>query len=100
MACERERSTVEITELLRPELPHIQEEVSNPKAPNATALAVLLRELKSHPWKLNSAMRGRWRNPIQATVDREGAFDALPRLPYQLLDAASRAWLFLRDFQE
>jgi hypothetical protein len=38
------------------------------------------------PW-----LRGRWRNPIQATIDWNGSFDKLPRLPYQLWDAAVRA---------
>lgn len=36
-------------------------------------------------------LRGRWRNPIQATIDCNGSFDKLPCLPYQLWDAALRA---------
>ena len=69
-------------------------EWNNPLAPNAPSLARVIPELWSGPWKLKSAMRGRWRNPIQATIDCNGAFDALPRLPYQLWDGVSRARRF------
>jgi hypothetical protein len=69
----------------------ILREWSNPSAPNAASFSLLLPELILHPWKLKSAMHGRWRNPIQATVDCNGAFDALPRWPYQLWDSVSRA---------
>lgn len=69
----------------------ILREWSNPAAPNAESFALLLPELSLHPWRLKSAMRGRWRNPIQATVDCDGAFDAPPRWPYQLWDGISRA---------
>jgi hypothetical protein len=75
----------------------ILREWSNPSAPNATSFALMIPELKSRPWKLKSAMRGRWRNPIQATVDCDGAFDTLPRLPYQLWDGISRAQRFFSD---
>ena len=69
----------------------ILKEWSNHSAPNAISFAVLIPELKSRPWKLKSAVRDRWRNPIQATVDCNSAFDALPRWPYQLWDGVSRA---------
>jgi hypothetical protein len=69
----------------------ILREWSNPSAPNAPSFAFLIPELKSHPWKLKSALRDRWRNPIQATVDCDAAFDTLPRLPFQLWDGISRA---------
>lgn len=69
----------------------ILREWSNPSAPNAASFSLLLPELSLYPWKLKSAMHGRWRNPIQATVDCNGAFDALPRWPYQLRDSVSRA---------
>jgi hypothetical protein len=69
----------------------ILREWSNPSAPHATSFALLIPELKFRPWKLKSAVRGRWRNTIQATVDCEGKFDALPRWPYQLWDGISRA---------
>jgi Uncharacterised nucleotidyltransferase len=69
----------------------ILREWSNPSVPNATSFAFLIPELKSRPWTLKSTMRDRWRNPIQATVDCNRAFDALPRWPYQLWDGISRA---------
>src|SRR5438067_9321110 len=69
----------------------ILREWSNPSAPNATNFALLIPELKSRPWKLKSAVRDRWRNPIQATVDCNSVFGALPRWPYQLWDGISRA---------
>jgi hypothetical protein len=69
----------------------ILREWSSPSAPHATSFALLIPELKSRPWKLKSVVRGRWRNTIQATVDCEGTFDALPRWPYQLWDGISRA---------
>jgi hypothetical protein len=73
----------------------ILREWSNPSAPNATSFALLIRELRSRPWKLKSAVRGRWRNPIQATIDCNGAFDGRPRLPYQIWDGSRRARQFL-----
>jgi hypothetical protein len=69
-------------------------EWSNPLAPNAPSFAHVLPELGPCPWKLKSVMHGRWRNPVQATVDCNGAFDALPRLPYQLWDGVRRAGRF------
>ncbi len=78
----------------------ILREWSNPSAPNMTSFALLLPELSFHPWKLKSAMRGRWRNPIQATVDCNSAIDALPRWPYQLWDCISRAHRCLSSFKQ
>lgn len=69
-------------------------EWSNPLAPNAPSLARVIRDLGSRPWTLKSVARGRWRNPIQATVDCNGPFDTLPRLPYQLWDGVRRAGRF------
>ncbi len=77
----------------------ILREWDKPSAPNATTFALLIPELKSRPWKLKSALRGRWRNPIQATVDCNGPFDTLPRLPYQLWDGVSRAHRSLSAFK-
>ncbi len=69
----------------------ILREWSNPSAPNAASFGLLIPELKSRPWRLKSAVHDRWRNPIQATVDCNSAFEALPRWPYQLWDGISRA---------
>jgi hypothetical protein len=78
----------------------ILREWSNPSAPNAASFALLIPELKSRPWKLRSAVRDRWRNPIQATVDCNSAFDALPRWPYQLWDGISRAHRLLSSSKQ
>ncbi|HJQ71646.1 MAG TPA: nucleotidyltransferase family protein [Blastocatellia bacterium] len=40
-------------------------------------------------------MRARWPNPIIATIDMEGRFNELPRLPYQLGNCVSRGLKFL-----
>ena len=69
-------------------------EWSDPSAPHAPAFALVISEMRSRPWKLRSTLRGRWRNPIQATVDCKGAFDTRPRLPYQLWDGVCRAFRF------
>jgi hypothetical protein len=73
----------------------ILREWSDPSAPNAASFELLIPELRARPWKLKSAVRDRWRNAIQATVDCNSAFDALPRWPYQLWDGISRAHRFL-----
>jgi Uncharacterised nucleotidyltransferase len=75
-------------------------EWSNPSAPSATTFAFLIPELMSRPWKLRSILRGRWRNPIQATIDCNGAFDALPRMPYQLWNGVSRAGRMFSGFNQ
>jgi hypothetical protein len=74
----------------------VLKEWSNAGPPSAPTLAFLIAA-KPRRERLKSAMRGRWRNPIQATVDCEGAFDGFTRLPFQLWDAASRTCRFLRN---
>lgn len=39
-------------------------------------------------------IRTRWPNPIEATVNLRGAFNELPRLPYQIGDCVARAGRF------
>jgi len=78
----------------------ILREWSNPSAPNVPSFSLLVTELKSRPWTLKSAVRDRWRNPIQATVDCNRAFDALPRWPYQLWDGISRAHQLLSSSKQ
>ena len=72
----------------------VLQEWSDPQSRTAAPLAVVLPSFWRRPWQLKAVMCGRWRNAIQATVDRNGAFDASPRWPYQLRDAASRAARF------
>jgi hypothetical protein len=40
-------------------------------------------------------LRSRWPNPIAATVHMNGAFNELPRLPFQLGECAARTARFL-----
>jgi hypothetical protein len=70
-------------------------EWSDRRPPSTPALAISLRSLWHRPWKMEAAMRDRWRNSIQATVDCNGTFNGLPRWIYQARDAASRAMRFL-----
>jgi hypothetical protein len=70
-------------------------EWSDPPPPNAAAFSRLLPGLWRRPWELKAALAGRWRNSVQATVDCNGAFNALPRWPYQVRDVAARARHFL-----
>ena len=66
-------------------------EWSDPRPPSAPALSLLLPSLLRRPWKIKTATRDRWKNAIQATIDCNGAFNALPRWVYQARDAATRA---------
>jgi hypothetical protein len=74
----------------------ILREWGNPQAPSAAALGRLLPSVWQRPWKIEAIVKGRWRNPIQATVDCNGAFNALLPWPYQAMDVFSRA---IRFFQ-
>jgi hypothetical protein len=48
-----------------------------------------------NPAGILKALRQRWPNPILATVSVNGAFNELPRLPYQIGNCAVRAAQFL-----
>jgi len=67
----------------------VLEEWSHPsgRPPDAS----LLRAFHMRSASLKSWLRKRWRNPIQATIDCNGPFDNLSRLPYQLWDTSLRA---------
>ena len=54
---------------------------------NTPSLAYCMR----HPTQIPRALRLRWPNPIQATVGVGGAFNDLPRLPFQLGECFMRA---------
>jgi hypothetical protein len=45
---------------------------------------------ETHPRRFLESVRIRWPNPIEATVRWGAPYNDLPRLPYQLLDAAVR----------
>jgi hypothetical protein len=57
---------------------------------------VPLAQEARRPSHLLIALRQRWPNPIEATVGVGGAFDARPRLPYQLAECAARTLRFVR----
>lgn len=52
-----------------------------------------------HPAGLFRALRERWPNPIIATISVHGAFNRIPRLPYQLSNCALRAARLLTGSQ-
>ncbi len=58
---------------------------------NRAPMAAYLR----HPSGALEDLRNRWPNPIIATIDMEGRFNELPRLPYQLGNCVSRGLKFL-----
>lgn len=66
-------------------------EWGDPEPPKTAALSASLPYLWRRPWQVKRVLSGRWRNSVQATVDRNGAFDAYPRWPYQVRDVAVRA---------
>lgn len=66
-------------------------EWGDPEPRKTAALSGLLPYLWRRPWQVKSVLAGRWRNPVQATVDCNGVFDALPRWPYQIRDVGGRA---------
>jgi hypothetical protein len=63
---------------------------SAPYPPNLPSFA---SQLKGGWWRpdILTAVRQRWPNPIQATVDGNGSFDNTTRLPFQLRDCIVRA---------
>jgi hypothetical protein len=69
-------------------------EWSDPGPRSIPAITMVLPSLWRRPWEIKAAVRGRCRNSIQATVDCDGAFDAMPRWLYQARDILSRAMDF------
>jgi hypothetical protein len=63
---------------------------STPFSPKLPSFTIQMRE---GLWKngMASALRQRWPNPIQATVDANGRFDNRIRLPFQVSHCISRA---------
>jgi hypothetical protein len=54
-----------------------------------------MKNVLRHPKGVVSALRERWPNGIEATVDVHGPFNNMPRLPFQLADCACRFLKFL-----
>jgi len=52
---------------------------------------------KGWTWETLKAIRQRWPNPIQATVDERGSLDAISALPYQLQDCIRRGAKLIRS---
>ena len=71
-------------------IPAVLKEWSAPYPPN---LPLFTTQLKAGWWKAEmvSAVRQRWPNPIQATVDADGRFDDKIRLPFQIRHCVARA---------
>jgi hypothetical protein len=63
------------------------------EAPYPPHLPLFVKEVGENWWnpEIVRAICRRWPNPIQATIDANGPFDDMPRLPYQIGNCAVRA---------
>lgn len=63
-------------------------------APYPPSLPSFANQIRGSWWKPSvlRAVRQRWPNPIQSTVDANGQFDSMPRLPFQLRHCMARAF--------
>ncbi len=61
-------------------------------APAPPNLPLFVEQVGQHWWKIDTlrAIRQRWPNPIQATVDAGGSFTTRSRFPFQVRDCISR----------
>ena len=69
----------------------------HPRHPHVAGLSRSLPGFWRRPWEVKNVIAGRWRNSVQATVDCNGAFNCLPRLPYQVRDAVARTVHFFAN---
>jgi Uncharacterised nucleotidyltransferase len=71
-------------------IPSVLKQWSRPYPAN---LPLFTRQIKGSWWKpgLVTAVRQRWPNPIQATIDANGRFDNRTRLPFQIRHWVARA---------
>ena len=76
----------------------VLQEWSRSTPPSVPSLSYLLRASIAQGYTARDVLRGRWRNSIQATIDCDGPFNAMPRWPYQGLDAARRTMQFCYRF--
>jgi Uncharacterised nucleotidyltransferase len=67
----------------------VRKQWSAPYPPNLPSFVAEIKGAWRQPGVL-SAVRQRWPNPIQATVDSNARFDRMPRLPFQLRDCIVR----------
>lgn len=56
----------------------------------------LIMKTLRHPARVPRALLNRWPNPIEATIRVKGAFNELPRLPFQLQDYLAQTGRFLK----
>lgn len=68
----------------------------------AESLPRFAEQVAGRLWTMETlkAMHRRWPNPIQATVDADGSFRAITRLPYQIRDCARRAVKLCRQYPQ
>jgi hypothetical protein len=84
------------TNLPRWLIPSVMEQWNAPFPPN---LPLALGQIRNHilkPGKLINDLRMRWPNPIQATMDANGPFNRISRLPFQIGNCFVRAVQLLR----
>jgi len=77
-------------------IPSVLEQWDAPLPPNLPPALVQIRKHLLEPTKLITDLRKRWPNPIQATMDANGSFNGLPRLPLQLRNCCVRAMQLLK----
>jgi hypothetical protein len=74
-------------------VPEVLRQWATPMVPQGRRLP--MEHFLRDPKGVVSALRERWPNGIEATVDVGGPFNYLPRLPFQLADCAYRIFKFL-----
>jgi len=72
-------------------VPAVLKQWCEPYAPHIPPIRFQLRRCLEAPSELFSDLARRWPNPIQATIDMNGRFDSLPRLPFQIRSCLERA---------
>jgi Uncharacterised nucleotidyltransferase len=72
-------------------LSSVRKQWSAPYPPYLPSFPAQIKGIWWKPDAIFDAIRRRWPNPIQATVDGNGQFDSMPRLPFQLLNCIARA---------
>jgi hypothetical protein len=80
-------------------IPSVLDQWDAPLPPSLPLAASQIREHLLKPFELIKDFQKRWPNPIQATVDANGPFNGMPRLPLQAGNCCVRAVQLLRNTQ-
>jgi hypothetical protein len=80
-------------------IPSVMEQWNAPSPPNLLTALEQIRKDLLEPRKILDDLRKRWPNPIQATMDANGPFNEMSRLPFQIGSCCVRAVKLLRGAQ-